>query len=50
MDWTTIIDANTFKPILDSIGDVMPFIIGFAVSLLGIRKVWGFVKGQIKRA
>lgn len=50
MDWSTIITSTTFSPILSSIETVMPFIIAFAVSLLGIRKVWGFVKGQIKKA
>ena len=50
MDWSQIITATTFTPILDSITDVMPFVIGFSVSLLGIRKVWAFVKGSIKRA
>lgn len=46
MDWTEIISATTFQPILTSIQTVMPFIIGFSVSLLGIRKVWGFIKSE----
>lgn len=50
MDWSTIITSTTFSPILTSIETVMPFVIAFSVSLIGIRKVWGFVKGQIKRA
>lgn len=50
MDWSTIITNTTFSPILTSIETVMPFVIAFSVSLIGIRKVWGFVKGSIKRA
>lgn len=50
MDWTQVITGTTFTPILTSIGDVMPFIVAFSVALLGIRKVWKFVKGQISRA
>lgn len=50
MDWSTIITATTFQPILTNIETVMPFVIAFSVALLGIRKVWKFVKGQIARA
>lgn len=46
MDWSTVIDSNTFAPILTSIQTIMPFVIGFSVSLLGIRKVWGFIKSE----
>lgn len=46
MDWSTIITASTFSPIVASIESVMPFIVGFAITLLGIRKVWGFVKSE----
>lgn len=46
MDWSTIITATTFQPILTSIETVMPFIIAFSVALLGIRKVWGFIKSE----
>lgn len=50
MDWSDIISAATFTPIVEQITDVLPIIIGFSVTLLGIRKVWRFVKGQIARA
>lgn len=50
MDWSQIITTTTFTPILTSIETVMPFVITFSVGLIGIRKVWSFVKGQIKRA
>lgn len=50
MDWSTIITASTFTPIITQIETVFPFIIAFSVTLLGIRKVWRFVKGQIARA
>lgn len=50
MDWTTVISADTFSPIVTQITAVLPFIIGFSVTLLGIRKVWRFIKGQIARA
>lgn len=50
MDWSTVIDATTFTPIINQIITVLPFIITFSVTLLGIRKVWKFVKGQAARA
>lgn len=50
MDWTDVINATTFQPILTNITTVMPFIVAFSVAMLGIRKVWKFVKGQASRA
>lgn len=50
MDWTEVINATTFQPILTNITTVMPFIVAFSVAMLGIRKVWKFVKGQASRA
>lgn len=50
MDWSTVITADTFSPIVTQITTVLPFIVGFSVTLLGIRKVWKFIKGQVSRA
>lgn len=50
MDWSQVITNSSFTPILTNIETVMPAIVTFSVALLGIRKVWKFVKGQISRA
>ena len=49
VDWSQIINADTFNPIIEQITSVIPVIAGFAVTVIGIRFVWKFIKGQIKR-
>lgn len=49
VDWSSIISAETFNPMIEQVTSVMPVIIGFAVTVIGIRFVWKFIKGQIKR-
>lgn len=49
VNWGSIINADTFNPLIEQITSVMPVIIGFAVTVIGIRFVWKFIKGQIKR-
>lgn len=49
VDWANIITIDKFNPIIENISAVMPVLITFSVAIIGIRFVWKFIKGQIKR-
>lgn len=50
MDWSTIITAETFKPLVDGITSLVPVVVAVTIPLLVIRKGWSFLMGNIYSA
>lgn len=50
VDWSTLIAASTFQPLVDGIADILPVVITVCVPLLVIRKGWDFLKGNLYSA
>lgn len=50
IDWSTIVNASTFQPLVNGIISMVPVVIAVTVPLLVIRKGWDFLKGNIYSA
>ena len=50
MDWSTVINAETFKPLVDGITSLVPVVVAVTIPLLVIRKGWSFLMGNIYSA
>ncbi len=50
MDWSTVITAETFAPLVSGMQSIVPVVLGLIVSLAIIRKGIDFVKGMIYSA
>lgn len=50
IDWSTVVSASTFQPLIDGIISIVPVVIAVCVPLLVIRKGWSFLIGNIYSA
>lgn len=50
MDWSEVVSVGNFDGIIEGITSLMPVIIGVCAPLIGIRKAWDFLKGNIYSA
>lgn len=50
VDWSTIITADMFAPLVNGIISLLPVIVSVSVPLIVIRKGWDFLKGNIYSA
>lgn len=44
IDWSTIITANSFAPLLNGISTVLPVVIPIGLSLAAVPIVWKYLK------
>lgn len=50
IDWSTVVTASTFQPLVDGLVSLVPIIIAILVPLLCIRKGLDFIKGNVYSA
>lgn len=50
VDWSTIITANSFAPLVNGIISLLPVVVSVSIPLIVIRKGWDFLKGNIYSA
>lgn len=48
VDWSGLISSNSFNGIIEGLNDVLPVVIPFALTVIGIGIVWRFVKKMVK--
>lgn len=49
VDWSSLINANSFDGIISGITTALPIVIPVAITLMGIPIVWNFVRRMIKK-
>ena len=50
IDWSSVISADMFQPLITGITDILPTVIAVCIPLIVIRKGWDFLKGNIYSA
>lgn len=50
VDWSTIITADMFAPLVNGIISLVPVVVSVSVPLIVVRKGWDFLKGNIYSA
>lgn len=48
VDWSGLISSSSFNGIIEGLNDVLPVVIPFALTVIGIGIVWRFVKKMVK--
>ena len=48
VDWSSLITSTSFDGIIGGINSVLPVVIPFALTVMGIGIVWRFVKKMVK--
>lgn len=48
VDWSSLITSTSFNGIVEGLNDVLPVVIPFALTVIGIGIVWRFVKKMVK--
>lgn len=49
VDWSSLINANSFDGIISGITTALPIVIPVAITLMGIPIVWSFIRRMIKK-
>lgn len=49
VDWSELINANSFDGIISGITTALPIVIPVAITLMGIPIVWAFIRRMIKK-
>ena len=48
IDWTQIVNSNSFSGLLDGVSDVLPVVVPVALVIAGIPVIWKLVKRMMR--
>lgn len=49
VDWSNLINANSFNGIISGVTTALPIVIPVAITLMGIPIVWAFIRKMVKK-